>query len=231
MRPHPCGPSTSTVPCGELTHVSIKLRSTSLHFTSNNSPCACSDTTRHPATSIYTQTKQSLPYSLSACLHKCFLCQLLPSVLHRLVSPRLHLGIEHWTQPPVTLVARHLTTTSLHSLHPRHRPHLRGGVKRRSLSHVATSPMHPHFSHGTFSISSTHFPTHSTANTSTSARSPDRLSDCSTLFHWSRRLAITCSSLQQRLFTNRDTRPLLFPRDSTKGVLPLQDLSTKFWTP
>jgi hypothetical protein len=104
-----------SIPCGGRTHDWIKFRSTSLHFTSNTSPCACSNTTRHTVTSIHTQTEQSLPYSFSANVPHLPASAFCPS------PPRLaSSSLGHWTQPPVTLVARHLITTSLHSHHPRH---------------------------------------------------------------------------------------------------------------
>jgi hypothetical protein len=118
----------------------------------------------------HSQPEQSLPSSL---LPSPVLLHLPSSELHRLDSLRLHLSIEHSTQPPVTLVARHLATTSLNSLHLRHSAPTFPPVWTNALPHVATSPMHPHSSTTPFFIPPSHFPTHSTAPTYTSTQSSD----------------------------------------------------------
>jgi hypothetical protein len=140
------------------------------------------------------------------------LLRLPSSDLHRLDSPRLHLSVEHSTQPPVTLVARHLATTSLSSLHLRHSALTFTPVWTNALPHVATSPMHPHLSTTPCSIPPSHFPTHSTAPTYTPTQSSDNPLRLSTRSHWSRRLATTCLSLHYRSFTNCDTPTLRLPR-------------------
>jgi hypothetical protein len=129
-----------SIPCGERTHDWIKFRSTSLHFTSNTSPCACSNTTRHTVTSIHTQTEQSLPYGFSACTRasSTSFC-LLPFT----ASPRL---VFTWALDPATCdVGRatpHHNLTSLTSpatLTPHSRRCEKApSLSRRNLSHAST---------------------------------------------------------------------------------------------
>jgi hypothetical protein len=208
-------PSTARIQCHVASTRALRNRWDQPHFTSlrlfpiptTKPPCTCNDTNRHLVTSIHT-LKPNSPYRPVFCLHSCFFfCPSPP----RLDSPRLHLSVEQSTQPPVTLVAQHLALTSLNSHHLRHGAPTFPPVWTNSLPHVATSPMHPHFSTTPFSIPPSHFPTNSTAPTYTSTQSSDNPLDLSARFYWSRRLATTCLVLHYRPFTNHDTPPPRHP--------------------
>ena len=123
----------------------------------------------------------------------------------------------------------HNNLTSLTS--PTTLPHLRGGVKRHSFTHVATSHMHPHFSNASIPSQPSHFPTHSTATISASAKSQDHPPERSAHFPSSRRLATTFPSLHQRSLTNRDTAPFRLPHDYKSRISIARPLTTHFSTP
>jgi hypothetical protein len=199
------------MPCGEHESASRLLGPTSLHFDcfrylAPSLPAHVTILLAISSRAFTLSNRTVLTVQSSACTRAS------SSALHRLASTRLlHLSVEQSTQPPVTLVAQHLALTSLNSLHLRHSAPTFPPVWTNALPHVATSPMHPHFSTTPFSIPPSHFPTHSTAPTYTSTQSSDNPLDLSARFYWSRRLAITCLFPHYRPFTNRDTPTLRRP--------------------
>ena len=123
----------------------------------------------------------------------------------------------------------HNNLTSLTS--PTTLPHLRGGVKRHSFTHVATSHMHPHFSNASIPSQPSHFPTHSTATISASAKSQDHPPERSAHFPSSRRLATTCSSLQHREHAQQRGYAMQHTSHHLQRVTPVAVQSFLIWCP
>jgi len=140
-----------------------------------------------------------------------------------LASPGLHLAIEHWN-PATCNVGRatpHHNLTSLTSLATQ--PQLSGVKGARSLTSQPLSCIHT-FRTRPFQVHPRIFP-HPLPHLFAHPHCFQSISECAQhVFTGPRRLAITCPSLHQRPFTNRDTPPLILLRDSTKVASPSQDL-------